>query len=456
MDLKDKNILILGLGISGVSTVKALNKIGANIYISDTKEKEDLKEYLDEIKDIDAKLYLGTNDVSLKNIDLIIKSPGVPLDLDIFKRANEKGIEFITDIELAYRIRPNAKFIAITGTNGKTTTTTLTGEYFKKAGFNTYVVGNIGVGLLWDLVNSKEEDIFVIETSSFQLESTKDFNPKISLILNITPDHLNWHGNYENYINAKKKIFKNQTKEGFTILNYDDINIREMVNEINSNIIWFSLDNKLDKGVYVEDRYIVINNGEKLDKVIRIDEIMLPGKHNLENVLASVAVAWIMDIDFKIVRDVLKTFPGVEHRIEYVDTINGVKFYNDSKGTNSDASIKAIEAINSPIILIAGGMDKGTDFDDFIKAFNNKVKALILLGETKEKIKDTAIKYGFKNIFLVENMKEAVKTSFNLATKNDNVLLSPACASWDMYPSFEKRGEDFKASVFSLREENNG
>ena len=456
MNLKDKNILIIGLGISGASTVKALNKIGANIYISDTKEKEDLKEYLDEIKDINTKLYLGTNEVPLEDIDLIVKSPGIPIDLSIFKKAEEKGIEVVTDLELAYRIRLNANFIAITGTNGKTTTTTLTGEYFKKAGFNTHVVGNIGVGLLWDIVNSKEEDIFVIEASSFQLESTKTFNPKISLILNITPDHLNWHGSLENYTNAKKKIFKNQTKDEFTILNYDDINIRAMASEINSNIIWFSLNNKLDKGIYIEKESIIVNTGEKLERVMGIDEIMLPGKHNLENALASIAIAWIMDIDFKIVKDVLKTFPGVEHRIEYIDTINGVKFYNDSKGTNSDASIKAVEAIKAPIILIAGGMDKGTDFDDFIKAFNNKVKALILLGETKEKIKDTALKYGFKNIFLVDDMEEAVKISFSMANKNDNVLLSPACASWDMYPSFEKRGEDFKTLVYNLREENNG
>ena len=304
------------------------------------------------------KLSLGTNDISLKH-RFNNKIPGVPLDLDIIKRANEKNIEVITDIELAYRIRPNANFIAITGTNGKTTTTTLTGEYFKKAGFDTYVAGNIGVGILWDLVNSKDEDIFVIEASSFQLESTKKFNPKISLILNITPDHLNWHGSLENYIDAKKKVFKNQDKDKYTILNYDDLKLREMEDEVNSNIIWFSVDNKLSNGVYIEDGYVVINDGEKLKKVIATNEIMLPGKHNLENALGSIAIAWIMGLDLAIVKEVLKSFPGVEHRIEYIDTINGISFYNDSKGTNSDASIRAIEAINSPIILIAGGMDKG-------------------------------------------------------------------------------------------------
>lgn len=288
------------------------------------------------------------------------------------------------------------------------------------------------------------------------MESTKKFNPKISLILNITPDHLNWHGSLENYIDAKKKVFKNQDKDKYTILNYDDLKLREMEDEVNSNIIWFSVDNKLSNGVYIEDGYVVINDGEKLKKVIATNEIMLPGKHNLENALGSIAIAWIMGLDLEIIKEVLKSFQGVEHRIEYIDTINGINFYNDSKGTNSDASIKAIEAINSPIILIAGGMDKGTDFDDLILSFKDKVKALVLLGETKEKIRDTAIKYGFKNIFLVKDMKEAVETSFKLGKTNDNILLSPACASWDMYSSFEERGDDFRNLVLNLREENNG
>lgn len=453
MDLKDKNVLVLGLGISGVSTVKALDKLGANMVISDTKSQEELKDYIDEIKDIDVKYVLGTNKVLLEDIDLIVKSPGVPLDLQIIKEAKTKDIEVITDLELAYRINPNRNIIAITGTNGKTTTTTLTGEYFKKAGYNTYVMGNIGVGVLWNMINSRDDDIFVIEASSFQLENTYEFKPKISLILNITPDHLNWHKTFENYVNAKKKIFKNQGKDEYTVLNYDDPLLRDMKDEIKSNLIWFSVDKELSKGIYIEDGYIVIDDGNQIKKVVKTEEIKILGKHNLENALASVAVGWIMGLDIDIIRDVLKTFPGVEHRIEYVDTIDGVKFYNDSKGTNSDASIKAIEAVSSPIILIAGGMDKGTEFDDFILSFNGKVKALVLLGETKEKIKETAYKYGFEKVYLVKDMEEAVRKSFQLANRGDNILLSPACASWDMYHSFEARGEHFKGIVSSLKEE---
>lgn len=453
MDLKDKNVLVLGLGISGVSTVKALDKLGANMVISDTKSQEELKDYIDEIKDIDVKYVLGTNKVLLEDIDLIVKSPGVPLDLQIIKEAKTKDIEVITDLELAYRINPNRNIIAITGTNGKTTTATLTGEYFKKAGYNTYVMGNIGVGVLWNMINSRDDDIFVIEASSFQLENTYEFKPKISLILNITPDHLNWHKTFKNYVNAKKKIFKNQGKDEYTVLNYDDPLLRDMKDEIKSNLIWFSVDKELSKGIYIEDGYIVIDDGNEIKKVVKTEEIKILGKHNLENALASVAVGWIMGLDIDIIRDVLKTFPGVEHRIEYVDTIDGVKFYNDSKGTNSDASIKAIEAVSRPIILIAGGMDKGTEFDDLILSFNGKVKALVLLGETKEKIKETAYKYGFEKVYLVKDMEEAVRKSFQLANRGDNILLSPACASWDMYHSFEARGEHFKGIVSSLKEE---
>lgn len=453
MDIRGKNVLVLGLGISGVSTAKALYKLGANIIISDLKKEEELIDYVSEIRDLNVRFFLGTNDVPLEYVDLIIKSPGIPLTVDLIKEANRRGIEVISDIELAYRINPDNNFIAITGTNGKTTTTALTGEFFKNGDLPTHVVGNIGVGILWNIVNSDNEDIFVIEASSFQLESTVYFNPKVSVILNITPDHLDWHKDLEAYIDAKKKIFRNQTKDEYTILNYDDKLLRNMEKEVASNLIWFSRQYELPKGVYVKDGHIVINDGNSVKALIKTDEIKLLGKHNLENVLASVSIAWIMGLDMDTMKYVLKTFSGVEHRIEYVDTVNGIKFYNDSKGTNPDASIKAIEALKSPIILIAGGHDKGNEFDEFILSFNNKVKALILLGETKYKIKNTAIKYGFNNIYIVDNMKEAVIKSYELAKTGDNVLLSPACASWDMYRSFEERGKDFKKAVHSLREE---
>lgn len=452
MKLKDKNVLILGLAVSGVSTAKALDKLGSKITVTDMKSEDELKEQLAGLKDVNVNYVLGSNDVDLNDIDLIVKSPGIPVDVPIIKAAFEKGIEVVTDIELTYRISKN-KFIAITGTNGKTTTTALTGELISNAGLKCHVTGNIGVGILWEAVNSGEEDIFVIEASSFQLESTKYFEPQVSVITNITPDHLNWHKTYDNYVKAKKKVFINQQKGEYTILNYDDLLLREIGKDVKSNIIYFSSSNKLDRGVYVDNHQIIINDGLKIVNVMDCNDIKIPGKHNLENALAVVSIGWVLGIDTEVIAETLREFEGVEHRIEYVVNISGVDFYNDSKGTNPDASIKAIEALQEPIILIAGGMDKGTGFEEFIESFNNKVKALILLGETKEKIKETAISKGFSNIYIVDSIEEAVNKSFELAVSGDKVLLSPACASWDMFKSYEERGRIFKHAVMNLRED---
>ncbi|MTI49044.1 MAG: UDP-N-acetylmuramoyl-L-alanine--D-glutamate ligase [Firmicutes bacterium] len=450
MNLKDKNIVVLGLAVSGVSTAKAINRLGANITITDMKKKEELVEDIKKLEGIKVNYVLGSNDVDVDSIDLIIKNPGVPLNIPLLNSAREKGIEIITDIELASRLSNNP-MIAITGTNGKTTTTTLIGEIFKNSGQNPHVTGNIGVGILWELVNSSENDVFVIETSSFQLESTFAFKPKISIILNVTPDHINWHGTFDNYVNAKKKIFNNQDKEDYTILNYDDKILSKLEDEINSNLIYFSTDSSLKRGVYIDGEYIVVNDGKQIIEVLPYSEVGLPGKHILQDALAATCAAWIMGVDIEIIAKTLREFKGVEHRLKFVEEINGVSFYNDSKGTNPDSSINAVKAIKSPIILIAGGMDKGSDFTEFIESFNGKVKALVLLGETAEKIKKTAISHGFNNIYIVEDMKRAVKKSYELSSSGDNILLSPACASWDMYKNFEVRGEDFVNEVKGLR-----
>lgn len=450
MNLKDKNILVLGLAISGVSTAKALNKLGANVTITDMKTEEKLSSFIKQLENFNINYVLGSNDVDLENFDLIIKSPGIPLEIPIIKKAKQKEIEVITDIELAYRLSDN-KMIAITGTNGKTTTTTLIGEIFKNAGNDCHVTGNIGVGILWEIVNADDQDVFIIEASSFQLENTNHFKPKVSIIINITPDHLNWHKTFENYVRAKKKIFANQDENDYTILNYDNTTVRELADEVNSNLIYFSTNTTLDKGVYIDGDYIVINDGSKTKKVMPFLDVGVPGKHNLENALASISAAWVMGVDLEVITKTLREFDGVEHRFKFVDCINGMNFYNDSKGTNPDSSIAAIEALDSPIVLIAGGMDKGSDFDEFIKSFNGKVKALVLLGETAEKIKNTAISNGFDNIYIVKNMKEAVQKSNEIGTTGDNILLSPACASWDMYQNFEERGKDFVNAVKGLR-----
>ena len=451
MDIKNKNILIIGLGISGVSTAMAIDKLGGRISILDSKEQIELEEYLEKLKDTDVEYFLGNKDVDLVNIDLAIKSPGVPFDLDIIQTLEKNNIEVITDIELAYRLCNN-KFIAITGTNGKTTTTALTGKMFENAKVPHHIAGNIGVGILWEAVNSGHEDIFIVETSSFQLAHTLDFKPKVSLVTNISPDHLNWHKTYDHYIGSKKKIFKNQNQDDYTILNYDDTLLKEMEKDTKGNVIYFRSTKVLERGINIENENIVINTEKEKIIVIKTDELKMPGKHNLENALSSIAIAWAMGLNLEIIRKTLQEFEGVEHRLEFVSEINEVKFYNDSKGTNPDASIKAIEALNPPIILIAGGMDKGGGFEDFVDGFSGKVKSLVLLGETSQKLKQTATNKGFSDIHIVEDIRSAVEKSFELSSPGDHVLLSPACASWDMFKSYEERGEEFKESVYNLKE----
>ena len=453
MNLNGKNVLVMGLGISGVSTIRALEKLGAKIAINDIKTEEELKDVLYLIRDISLEKFLGKKDIDLSPIDLIVKSPGIPPSNDLISKAIGKGIRIINDIEIGSSFSKSKNIIAITGTNGKTTTTTLTGEIFKADGYNTFIGGNIGKSLIEEMINSQKEDIFILETSSFQLENTINFKPKVSLILNITPDHLDWHGSLENYIKSKKKIFENQDKSDWTILNYDDKLLRTLKDEVDSNIIYFSVDEKLDSGIFIEDRNIIISIGEERVELLPIGDLLLKGKHNLENVLASIAIASIMGVSIETIRDTVSKFKGVEHRLEFVEEKNGRKFFNDSKGTNIDSSIKAVEAIESPIILIAGGYDKKIEFDEFIKSFEGKVKALVLLGATSVKIKETALKYGFNKVFLVKDMKEAVNVSYNLSEKGDNILLSPACASWGMFKNFEERGEVFKQIVDRLGEE---
>lgn len=453
MEITNKNILVIGLGISGVSTIKALHKLGANITVTDSKREEELKDVIQALEAIPLTKLLGSNEVDLEDIDLIVKSPGVSPTIPLIQDAISRGIEVISDIELAYRLDLNQNFIAITGTNGKTTTTSLVGEIFKDAGFKTHVVGNIGRAILGELVDSAKEDIFVIEASSFQLEHTRYFKPKVGLILNLAPDHLDWHGSFEAYVNAKKKIFKNQDEDDFLVLNFADDLLRSCKDEAGSKIIWFSTTERLAEGIYIDGEDIVISYDGRQNRLMSLKEVKLPGRHNLENTLAAIGIALALGLDLERVRKTISNFKGVEHRLEYVGNKKGISFYNDSKGTNPDASIKAIEAIPAPIILIAGGFDKGTDFGPFIRSFNGKVKALILLGQTKYKIKECADIHNFKDYHLVDSLEEGVQLAYKLAERGDNILLSPACASWGMFKDFEERGNAFKAAVHSLREE---
>lgn len=453
MKLEEKNVLVIGLGVSGISTIKALDKLGALIWVTDTKNEEELSEVLEALEGIAINKHLGVKDFDLSKIDLIIKSPGVPPHIPIIERALKEGIEVISDIELSYRLKISDNFLTISGTNGKTTTTTLVGQILKAAGFKTHVVGNIGTGILAEIVNSNNDDVFVIEASSFQLEHTANFKPRVSLLLNLAPDHIDWHGSYENYIKSKKKIFVNQDNTDYTVLNYDDPLLRSFKDEIKSNIIWFSTNEKLEKGIYIEGEDIVIKDGGETYTIMSTKDIKVLGRHNLENILGCLGMCIAMAIDLYLQKEIITEFKGVEHRLEYVDEIEGVKFYNDSKGTNPEASIKAIEAVPYPIILIAGGYDKSSNYDDLILSFKNKVKAMILLGQTKYRLKEAADKNNFSSYYFVDSMEEAVRLAYKLANSGDNILLSPACASWGMFRNFEERGRIFKEAVFKLRED---
>ena len=455
MYVKDNNILLIGLAKTGVSTIKHLDKLEAKVIVNDRKTKEELNEILNELNDIKNVSYiLGTSPTNFEDIDLVVVSPGVPLDLPFIEQIKEKNIPIIGEVELAYRLSTNhPTFIGITGTNGKTTTTTLVGEIFKRAQEDTYIVGNIGNPVIDTVDETTEESVLVTELSSFQLESIEEFRPSVSAVLNITEDHLNRHHTMKNYIDAKSRIFMNQNSSDFCILNYDNEYTRNLAQKCGANVIFFSTTEMLEKGAYLDEENNIIINLD-LDQEITLmnaDEVSLPGPHNLENCIAAALIAYVSNIDIDTIKNVLSTFSGVSHRQEFVRELNGVSFINDSKGTNPDSTIKAVQSYKDPIILIAGGMDKGSDFNELLDIAKDRVRSLVLLGETADKIYMCAKEKGYKSIYKVENMEEAVNTSFEIANCADVVLLSPACASWDMYKSFEVRGEDFKENVNNLK-----
>lgn len=452
MEFKNKKVLVAGMGKSGAAVVDVLLSLEANICLYDGKPSDSIdQKVLHKAQQYDLDTYFGREPENLEVFDLLVLSPGIPLDIPLVIHAREVGVEIIGELELAFRLC-QGKFIAITGTNGKTTTTALTGEMFKKAAKETYVVGNIGVAALSKAKEASKDAYMVTEVSSFQLETIKKFTPVVSAILNLTPDHLNRHKTFEKYAEAKARIYMNQDENDYFIVNYDNPEAYALADSCKAKVIPFSKKDILETGCFVYNDYIVIKeSSQDIIRVCAVNELKIPGAHNLENALAATAIAYWSGISTQVISETLRRFEGVEHRIEYIDTVNGVRFINDSKGTNPDASIKAVEAINEKMILIAGGMNKGSEFTEFIKAFNGKVKYLVLLGETAPIIKNTANEMGFTNVIIKSNMEECVKQAFDLAEEGDAVLLSPACASWDMYPSFEVRGQHFKDCVKELR-----
>lgn len=450
MNFNNKRAIVSGIARSGISAAFLLKKLGADVTVQDLKKREDVKNEADNLEKEGIHLYLGKNpDDIILDFDFVILSPGVPADLDFIKKAENKGIPVISEVELAYSVC-KAPVLAVTGTNGKTTTTSLLGEIAKNYKSESKIVGNIGFPFSDEALDTDENSFVAAELSSFQLEKIDTFRPKVSAVLNITPDHLNRHKTIENYILAKERIFENQNENDFLILNYDDSVCRDMKNRSKAKTIYFSRQKKLDEGVFADEKSIFIKLNGYDEKIIDVDDMKILGEHNVENAMAAAAMAVCSDIPLEIVRKTLKEFKAVEHRIEYVAEINGVEYYNDSKGTNPDAAIKAIRAMKRPIVLIGGGYDKKSDFHEWISEFKGRVKFMAVIGEVSEQIINTAEELGFTSYEKAESLEKAVKLCCEKAHNGDCVLLSPACASWDMFESYEQRGKMFKDFVKNL------
>lgn len=459
MELAGKKVLIVGCGKSGIGAAVFLLRERAFPILFDENEKmteEEVRRNLSaKIEQLGAEVEEGAAEIILRElpekkkgeIDLLVVSPGVPADSPLVEAFRRRNIPVWGEIELAYQ-RERGQVVAITGTNGKTTTTTLLGEIMKRHFADSYVMGNIGYPYTDIAERTTEGSVTVGEISSFQLETIESFHPRVSAILNITPDHLNRHHTMENYIAAKNNITKNQNGDDYCILNYDNAETRKLGEHCPARVLWFSAGSELAEGAFLRGEEIFLAKEGKVQSLMNIHEMKLVGLCNVENVMAAILASEAMGIPRAEYLEVIKAFKAVEHRIEFVEEVDGVVYYNDSKGTNPDAAIQAIRAMDRPTVLIGGGYDKGSSYDEWIEAFAGKVKLLVLIGQTKEKIAECAKKHGFTDIVFAETFEEAFGVCAENAEAGDAVLLSPACASWGMFPNYEERGRLFKELVY--------
>ncbi|KUO52484.1 MAG: hypothetical protein APF76_05475 [Desulfitibacter sp. BRH_c19] len=449
MDFKEKKVLIIGMARSGIAAAKILKEQRAIVSIYDQKPLEKLVKELKTLSGLNIDYYLGGSEpeISTDKFDLVVTSPGVPLTAAPITTAFGKGLPVWSELELA-SIMTKSPIIAVTGTNGKTTTTALIGDILSKTGQKVKVAGNIGIPLVQEVTYADDNTYLVVEVSSFQLETVHQFCPKIAVLLNITPDHLDRHKTMGKYIAAKGNIFINQDKDDYAILNYDDQLTRSFASKIKCQVIFFSKKHKLEKGIFLDQGTIIANWQGKTEKIIDWEQVKIKGSHNLENSMAAIAVALICNVNRKGLQESLQTFPGVPHRLEPVGEVDGITYINDSKGTNPEATIKAVEAyMDKKIVLIAGGMDKGSSFNDLAKIAAGLSCKIVVFGETAVKIKEAATDAGISECYQVNNLAEAVELSKNISSKGGIVLLSPACASWDMYSNYEERGDHFRKLV---------
>ena len=445
-----KTYFVVGAGRSGINAAKMLLALNENVILYDGNENFDVSAAKEKIGCDCVDFVLGDfSDFDFSKIDICVVSPGVSLETPVMKAVAEHDIPIWGEVELAYR-HDKGTVIGITGTNGKTTTTSLTYEIVKSFKEKTLLVGNIEIPYTGYALQSNESSVTVAEISSFQLETMVDFKPHISAILNITPDHLDRHKTLENYIAIKESITKNQNKNDFCVLNYNDPVLRRFGEELKCKVIFFSAYDELESGVFLHGDTIIISENGVQTPVCKTDETSLVGLHNYENIMAAVAMTHALGVPLEIIREGIRRFTAVEHRIEFVAEKNGVKYYNDSKGTNPDAAIKAVCAMPSPTVLIGGGYDKKSSYDEWVATFDGRVKELLLIGKTKHDIAAACDRAGFKAYKFIDTLEEAVSVAAQDAQPGDCVLLSPACASWDMFKSYQQRGTIFKDCVKAL------
>lgn len=445
--LKLDKILIMGLGVSGKSAAKVMSKMGIETYVYDDYIN-DISQVPDELIDWDLNFIFDLQEVLQMDLEWVMKSPGINPKNELIEKLKLKGTKIISDLELGFMFIGNEKLIGVTGTNGKTTTTVLINEILNACGISGDAVGNIGVGAVSELINTKK-DFLVVECSSFQLQDVNIFKPNISVITNISSDHLDYHENVENYKKAKFNIIKNLNPNDFAVLNWDDKNLKNISG--NFNKIYVSAEEKLSSGIYLDNYKIYVSKNNEIKEYLDVREVNIKGLHNYYNIMLSIGVSEILNLDKKIVKKTIENFQGVPHRLQFVRNLKGVHYYNDSKGTNSDSTIKAISAFSEPIIIILGGYDKKEDFTELLKIGKGKIKAILAIGETQSQIIKTANLLGYENTYKIDSLHDGVNLAKDLSSEGDIVLLSPACASWDMFKNFEERGNEFIQLVENLK-----
>lgn len=446
-----KRVLVLGLARSGVAVARQLHRLGAKVTVNDQKPRDQAPEAA-ELEHLGIRVVCGGHPVGLvhEKLDLLVKNPGIPYRITPIQEAMRHNIPVVTEVEVAYALS-RGSFIGITGSNGKTTTTTLVGEMLKAGGIRNVVAGNIGRALTEVASATDDQEWLVAELSSFQLKGTIRFRPRVAALLNIVPAHLDYHETMEDYIASKKRLFANQTVDDIAIFNADCVESSKLASEAKATVLMFSRLQRVNRGTDIRSGYICYHNLQGSgERILSVDEVALPGQHNLENALAAVAIAKACGCSTAAIAETLRRFSGVEHRLEFVRELHGVRYYNDSKATNPTAMMRTLESFDEPIVLIAGGLDRGVEFRDLVTMFRERLYGLVVYGQTSDILKQRGLDADVPVVREAEGLEEAVRLASGIARENDIVILSPGCASWDQYRSFEERGGIFKRAVHRL------